>query len=358
MIMANHKNITIKDIARMSGVSAGTVDRVLHNRGRVSKDALDKVVAVLNQIDYKPNLLARSLGSKRNFRIAVVVPDPDMDPYWRLCSAGIRTAEEEWGQYGVKVEPYFFDLYDSSTFTRVAQQVSDAHPDGVLMAPIFHNEALRFFDLFREEGTPYVLFNTNIHEANPLCFIGQDLYQSGRVGGELMSFGLREPATLVILHTYEDFHNSVHLEEKEKGFRDYFTEQLPSPHTLITIEVDNRDGKLPEESIRQVLSTPNLKGIFSSTSSGTALIAAELAARQIRDVRLIGYDLLDENLKYLQAGYIDFLINQNPKHQAFTGISHLANHLLFKKNSNPLHLFPLEVITRQNLTSYQNSSLH
>src|SRR5690606_18493447 len=52
ILMANRKNITIKDIARMSGVSAGTVDRVLHNRGRVSEEALRKVLAVLEQIDY------------------------------------------------------------------------------------------------------------------------------------------------------------------------------------------------------------------------------------------------------------------------------------------------------------------
>ena len=56
------KNIRIKDIAKLAGVSVGTVDRVLHNRGRVSDDALQKVTAVMNQIDYKPNLIARTFG--------------------------------------------------------------------------------------------------------------------------------------------------------------------------------------------------------------------------------------------------------------------------------------------------------
>ena len=49
-----NKKLTIKDIAQLSGVSKGTVDRVLHNRGKVSQKALDSINAVLEQIDYEP----------------------------------------------------------------------------------------------------------------------------------------------------------------------------------------------------------------------------------------------------------------------------------------------------------------
>ncbi|WP_414654827.1 LacI family DNA-binding transcriptional regulator, partial [Flavobacterium sp. UBA4854] len=52
------KKYTIKDIAQMAGVSKGTVDRVLHNRGKVSPAALEKINEVLNVIDYEPNLIA------------------------------------------------------------------------------------------------------------------------------------------------------------------------------------------------------------------------------------------------------------------------------------------------------------
>ena len=49
----------------MSGVSTGTVDRILHNRGKVSEEAQKKVEKVLKEIDYHPNLIARSLALKR-----------------------------------------------------------------------------------------------------------------------------------------------------------------------------------------------------------------------------------------------------------------------------------------------------
>ena len=52
------QNYTIKDIARMAGVSAGTVDRVLHNRGDVSEKSKEKVQKVLDEINYQPNVFA------------------------------------------------------------------------------------------------------------------------------------------------------------------------------------------------------------------------------------------------------------------------------------------------------------
>src|SRR3954466_3240933 len=178
------KNVRIKDIARLAGVSDGTVDRVLHNRGRVSEDALKKVLGVLEQIDYKPNLIARTLGANKTYRIAALMPNPDQDPYWASTKSGMSLAEAEWLRYGVKVESYFFNLYDKNSFKEVAEAVSESRPDGILVAPIFYHETLPFFDLFKSYGIPYVLFNTNIPEADALSFIGQNLYQSGKVGAE------------------------------------------------------------------------------------------------------------------------------------------------------------------------------
>lgn len=65
-IYTMNKNYRIKDIAELSGVSTGTVDRILHERGKVSEDARKKVEKILKEIDYQPNLIARSLALKKN----------------------------------------------------------------------------------------------------------------------------------------------------------------------------------------------------------------------------------------------------------------------------------------------------
>ncbi len=355
----NAKNVRIKDIAQLSGVSVGTVDRVLHNRGRVSEEALKKVLTVLDEIDYKPNLIARTLGSNKTYRIAVLIPDPDQDPYWASSKAGIDQAEAEWLRYGVNVVPYFFNLYDKNSFREVAEAVSRDNPDGILIAPIFYHETLPFFKRFQSIGIPYVLFNTNIEQAESLSFIGQNLYQSGKVGGELMHLAQNgESGVLAVLHMNEDIDNSIHLAEKERGFREYFQHKNHCQFEIKTLNLYNPSDSTFEDQLSGLLNEPSLKGIFVSTSKGTYLIASLLERYHKEGIKLIGYDMLEENIRYMKKGIIDFLINQNPKRQAFLGITHLVGHLILKKAAPPQDLLPLEIISKENIDSYLNSGIH
>jgi LacI family transcriptional regulator len=353
----NPKNIRIKDIARLAGVSKGTVDRVLHKRGRVSEEAHLKVMKVLEEIDYKPNLIARTLSSNRNYRIIALLPNPASDEYWAQTEAGVRQAEAEWEHYNVTVELLVFDQYNKESFKEMAQQALQSKPDGIITAPIFYDEALVFFEGLNKEAIPYVLFNTNIPGVHPLSFIGQDSFHSGKVGAELMYLGQHEGGRLAVLHLDEDSHNSVHLIEKERGFREFFRNKNGLCFEIKETSLRPNETGF-EDSLNQLLKDPELKGIFVSTSKGTSVVASCLEKKGKQKVRLIGYDILEENLRYLRRGTIDFLINQNPKRQAFLSISHMANHLIFKKAAPEKDLFPLEVITQQNVDSYLNSEMH
>ena len=83
--------IRIKDIAERSGVSVGTVDRVLHNRPNVSGKARAKVEAVLKEINYQPNMYASALDITVNIRFAVCYPTTTgmlIGPAWKkVCSS-------------------------------------------------------------------------------------------------------------------------------------------------------------------------------------------------------------------------------------------------------------------------------
>ena len=57
--------IRIKDIAALAGVSTGTVDRVLHNRGEVSQKSREKIEKILTELNYQPNIYATALASKK-----------------------------------------------------------------------------------------------------------------------------------------------------------------------------------------------------------------------------------------------------------------------------------------------------
>src|SRR5690606_9349061 len=198
---------------------------------------------------------------------------------------------------------------------------------------------------------------TNISDAAPLSFIGQNLYDSGKVGAELLQIGQDTPGAYAMLHINEDSQNSMHLMEKEKGFKAYFKGR--NTHTSVkSLDLSNNDGSVIRKDSRTQISDPDLNGILVTTSKSVSLVASELEKQHNNKVRLVGYDLLESNVQYLRSGGIDFLINQNPKRQAALGISYLAKYLLFKIKPPKTDLFPLEIITKQNLDSYLNSAIH
>jgi len=57
--MGNGSHTRIKDIAEKAGCSIGTVDRVIHNRGRVAKPVRDRILEIIRELNYKPNVNAR-----------------------------------------------------------------------------------------------------------------------------------------------------------------------------------------------------------------------------------------------------------------------------------------------------------
>ncbi|HSZ24459.1 MAG TPA: LacI family DNA-binding transcriptional regulator, partial [Cytophagaceae bacterium] len=88
--------IRIKDIAERANVSIGTVDRVLHNRGEVSKETKALIHKIIEDLEYKPNVIASALAMKKTFRIGLLLPLPtEKDSYWKLHLNGIENAVNE-----------------------------------------------------------------------------------------------------------------------------------------------------------------------------------------------------------------------------------------------------------------------
>jgi len=69
------KNISIKEIAELSGVSVATVSRVINNNGRFSEETRKKVQAVIEETNYETNTVAKSLRMKKSNTIGILVPD-------------------------------------------------------------------------------------------------------------------------------------------------------------------------------------------------------------------------------------------------------------------------------------------
>lgn len=342
------KTPTIKDIAELAGVSKGTVDRVIHKRGKVSNKSLEKVNAVLKEINYKPNLLARSLKKTKEYHICVVLPDFNQDSFWIPCNEGIKEGINEFTSFGIFIEPFFFDPTDTQSFIAVNKKVLEISPDAVLLAPLFYKETLQIVSEYVSKNIIVSKFNNQLEIESTKNFVGQDLFKSGRIAASLLKMLISKHGTIAIIHIDEDFNNAIHMQEKEKGFRNYFS----TKNSNSKIETYNfTQSDLPEKLEALFKISSNIEGIFVTTSK-VYKIAEIIKNKKIKNKKVIGYDLLSKNIEYLNDGIINFLIHQNPKKQVYLGLSYLVDFFLFDKEIPEKSLLPIDIITSENIGTY------
>jgi len=351
--------ISLKDIALKSGVSVGTVDRVIHNRGKVSEEAKERVLEAIKQLNYSPNLVARSLARKENFRIAALIPTKGKDPFWQQPLNGIKKAESFIKDFGFTVDIFPFDDYIADDLLKVGRQIFDKEYSAVLIAPIIRDESLLFFKECEDREIPYVQINTFIERENPffLCYVGQDSYSSGTLAAKLLNFGVQKNDTLLILHLEKEVYNSQHLLEKEKGFRDYFKHNQINHinvEQLSFSDIFNDDKR--KNFIKSTLKMhPNIAGVFVS-SSKLHKVLPDFIRYSEKELKFVGFDLIEDNLNYLEKDQINFLINQNPSQQGYLAIINIFNHLLKKSAVKNIQYLPLDVVMKENVAYYLDDS--
>jgi LacI family transcriptional regulator len=341
------KKVTIKDIAESAGVSIGTVDRVLHNRGEVSKKTKELVLRIAKEKHYSTNIFARNLKLSKEYLITAVVPSGNQ--YWELQHTGLQDAAEEYKNQGIRLTTYPYNIYDETTFVEQLHKAMADKPDGMVIAPFSKEPTRKVVNDLEEEGIPYVFIDSTMADTNPLSFIGQDSYQSGFLAAKLLCYGLQpSQMDLRVVYQKSDIHNKAILDRIE-GFIQYVNEEFGGAVKIARYEIENIESlkKLDfftdEHAIQ--LFVPNTKAY---------LLAEKLSEKRAKkQVRLIGYDLTPQNSEYVALGLIDFIIHPKPALQGFTGIETLYKHLILKQKVALEQFMPLEIITQENLRYYQ-----
>ncbi len=348
-----HPRITIKDIAALSGVSPGTVDRVIHGRGNVSKKARELVERAMRELNYEPNLIASTLAYNRSLRITALIPEYQNDPYWEQPKSGIEKAALAVRHYGLQVEFAFFPMFSPPKFLEQAKALLDTRPDALLLAPLFREESQTVLQRCAAEKIPAALINTNLEDQQALCYVGQDSFQSGVLAGKLLHFGLQPEDTVAIINLDKQIMHARHLLEKERGLRAYFARYPKEAIGVIRADFENFEDPM---ALREFLSgllkaNPRLKGMFISNSRSYRILDA-MAGQESPRLRMVGFDLLPANLAYLESNQIDFLINQNPVQQGYQAVISLFNHLILKKKVERVQFLPLDIVVSENYSYY------
>ena len=347
-----NSQIRIKDIASRANVSIGTVDRVLHNRGEVAEKTRRKVLQIIKELNYQPNILASTLASKKTVLFATLFPQPPSEEgYWNKPLTGVIKRVTELQQYSVTTQNFTFSQFDASDFVLQAGKILDVNPDGVILAPFYLRESRKLVNLLTERKIPFIFIDSDIKNAGQLAYVGQDSFRSGILAGKLLGSITQWEKPILVIHFAKEMDNQNHLVQREKGFYEWLRTHQPE-RIIRTLEISNTDCCEWESQISDTLEKLGPGGIFV-TNSKVFLMASYLNKHGISGIRLIGHDLLEENRKYLQTGLVDFLICQRPEEQGYNAINKLFQHVLLKKVVQTENYTPIDIVTKENVDYYK-----
>lgn len=348
------QQLTIKQIAEKAGVSVGTVDRILHNRGSVSEESRKAVEDVLSTCNYRRNIHKSAVAFKKtgkSIKLMVVMPSCSDGEFWSLVRDGINRGLTEYGDISIECKVVQFDRYDAYSCRNVFQSILEEDFHAVVIAPIFTEETRTLCHQLSRRNIPYVFVDGKVPDVSSVGSYTVDQAACGKVMARLINaftpadaeVGFFLPRVVGTLMT-----NNTHI--RTSAFVEHFAKINPDRVLKEGFySTDNPDRNIQE--MKDFLAkNPNVKGV-SVMISTSHLIVAALKALGRTDIVVGAYDLTSKNAECVRDGSLTFVIDQHPEQQGFNCIESLLHYLLYgDPDKDLLELLPIDVIMQENIT--------
>ena len=343
--------VKIKDIAARAGVSTGTVDRVIHNRGRVSDQTRTLVQQAMTELQYKPDIVARTLARKDESVIKILLPYPYQDSYWKMVRDGVELGLAEFAPYRINGQIHFYDMNDSSHFETIGAEVLRELPDVLLLGSEFHRQSIELLKACHQQEIPCIVLNAEINTVPVLSFIGINTYAVGELVGRIVR-NTRGCSSVLVVHTTENIDNTTHLKNKELGMRaalDQSGMDIPT-HDLILGNETRKSEAI--QVINKAIHQHGSDTIYFSTSR--AYQYAPALKKAFPDLYIIGHDLFDQHIQLMKNGTIDLLIDQSGQRMGYFGVRSWVNHHILERQIPATQYLPIKIVYPENLPFFQN----
>lgn len=347
--------IKIIDVARRAGVSKGTVDRVIYNRGGVSKASEAAVKKAIEELGYEPNLYASLLASRQTRVIALLIPRFVPGMYWEKLSIGFEKGGEDVASLGIRTRTFLYDQYDPSTFNEAVEEMLASNPSGVVFQPVFSALSASLVERLSILSIPYVFVDTKLDVRGYLAYFGMPLYESGRLAAHLLTERRRKEDVdkVMIVRLIRDKAGlSDPTARRREGFSDFMAVHFPKAK-LLPVFINPSDPEGIDRTLEDFLEENGPSRYVVMFSSRVHLLSSFLASHPDPERRVVGYDNLDGNMKLLHEGLADILIAQHPEEQCRMAVKVISDFLLLHKKpeliDNYMHM---DILTRFNEDYY------
>ncbi len=340
--------MTITEIAKQAGVSIGTVDRVIHNRGRVSPVTREKIERLIAEYGYKPNPLAQHLKNNKEYTIGVLIPLLHSEnAYWQSLFEGIEKAEKELAAFSVRIIYYEFDRTIQGSCLKAGYKLLENTIDALIVAPVVPDEV---YEILNKAGSiPYVFIDSPLPHAKPLVTVAQNPFKAGYCAARVMNVLKPSGRNFVCVQMHQSAYN---LTERSRGFSAFFAR---NPNSEVHQKIWTWSGNNQEfydymDSI--FLEIPSIDGIFIPNDSVYKL-SEYLEIKKIKkDFAIIGFDLQKNNVQCLLNGSIDMLISQQQSFQGYRAVQEIYKSILLKQTIENAIDINIEIYFKENLPEF------
>ncbi len=274
--------VTLKDIARMAGVSVNTVSRALNGKPDVNAQTRQKVLKVAKELGYVPNRSALSLKKRKTHIVGVIIED-NTNPFWAEVLKGVEFAAKKKGYHVILVNT-------SRNYEEEVEGIRmllERRVDGLLIAP----NQQRYDDLneLRRLGVPFVIMGRHVKEFEGVVPM---VYSDEREGGYFATKHLVERGCKRIAFVGAQPYNTASQERYEgyvMALKEYGVEVNDNLVKTGGIEIDGG-----YKSVMELLKEGvKFDGVFAYNDLMAFGVLKALKEANIdvpKDVKIIGYD--------------------------------------------------------------------
>lgn len=330
-------SITIKEIARLAGVSIGTVDRVLHDRGRVKPETAVLIRKIAGEHGFTPSRAGRALAlARKPVKIGIVVHLTKTE-FMQQTLQGIAKVKAELKGLGAEILVREIASFDVQAQLQALDDLVGAGAQGIAISPA-EDQLLRgkLDELVSEKELPVVTFNTDMPGSKRMTFVGLDNIKSGQAAAGLMGIATGGSGKIGVLTGYL---GNQACNARIEGFRKEIGENFPKL-CIKSIQPCNDENPAAEKLTMQMLEDiPDLAGLLVCAGGQAGVRAGLKKLKMEGKIKVITYDLIPSTIEGLQSGVIDFVIDQNSFWQGYRPAMILYEKLFMGKKAEKEYMY-------------------
>ena len=252
--------VTLAEIAALAGVSRGTVDRALNDRGRVDPKVAARVRRIAAERGYRPNRAGRMLARAKNpIRIGVIVQSVET-MFMHTVFEEIERASAHFTTTGAEVLVRPLEGIDAQQQLDVIDELLEAGVQGIALSPA-EDERIRARIQELSGRMPVVTFNSDLPDSGRLCYVGVDNFACGRMSAGLMDLLLAGHGEVLLVAGQE---NNWSHQQRVDGFQTEAAANFPGL-SLLPPQTCGDDQQLAHDiGCRAVQAHPSLRGVYVS----------------------------------------------------------------------------------------------